>query len=199
MTRVKQWPRLVTALGVGACLTLGAAAPVAAAGTGSAGHGTPVVQTAPAQPPVMAREDGACSLQTAGDSAAPTSTSGDKLLWLRAHPTGVVAIWIPGLNAKHCVARRTKNGASLAQRISTAIRHAKAFPTEPLPCPFDDRSSVRLYLTYGSGGDEYAEVSLDGCRPITAPGRAARWGDSASLERALRKAAPAGWRHYLGN
>jgi hypothetical protein len=109
----------------------------------------------------------------------------------------MVTVWISGLNAKKCVARRTTEGAAVAGSVAKAIRRTKAFPTEPLPCPFDDNTAVRVYFTYASGGDEYADVSLSGCRPISAADRASRWGNTAGLAHALRPAAPAAWRNYL--
>ncbi|HVT65185.1 MAG TPA: hypothetical protein VHD81_08520 [Mycobacteriales bacterium] len=154
-----------------------------------ASHGKPVIAPAPAQAPSMDRSNGSCG---------PTDQTpvGKDLLWVHAHPSGLVAIWIPGLNSKKCVARRTTGRAALAERVAVAVRHAKAFPTEPLPCPYGDNTSVRLYFTYPTGGDEYAEVSLSGCRPITAPDRASRWSDNA-VEKPLRKIAPKAWRSYL--
>ncbi|HWC33234.1 MAG TPA: hypothetical protein VG650_00275 [Mycobacteriales bacterium] len=187
-------------------LAVAVTAGLAVAGAGSAGattppHGKPVIEAAPAHPPKMALVKDSngtrCTLPTTSN-ASPSGSSDAPLLWVRAHPTGLVAVWIPGLNAtgKHCAARRTTDGAALAQRVAVAIRHTKAFPSEPLPCPYDDNTQVRLYFTYDHGGDEYADVSLAGCRPISAPARASRWSDTA-VEKPLHDAAPAAWRSYL--
>jgi hypothetical protein len=181
----------LTALMAGTLLVTGS---VAGASAGS-GHGAPVIERAPAHPPTMTRTHGNC-VDPTRRSDAPSANSGKPLVWVHAHPTGFVAIWIPGLNAKRCVARRTTSGAHLAERLAAAIRHAKPFPNEPLPCPYDDGTSVRVYFIYSHGGDEYAEVALAGCRPISAPGRASRWSDAA-VERPLHKAAPPAWRPYL--
>lgn len=173
-----------------AAITTGALlAATGAASAATPSHGAPVIEPAPAQPPTMTKANGSCHIDQ-------SSQTGKDLLWVRAHPTGMVAIWIPGLNSKRCVARRTTSGPALAERVAVAIRHAKAFPTRPLPCPYDDGTAVRLYFTYANGGDEYAGVSLNGCRPITAPDRASRWSDSA-VEKPLRTAAPPAWRSYL--
>ncbi|HVV76928.1 MAG TPA: hypothetical protein VHC43_12920 [Mycobacteriales bacterium] len=192
MRPTSAWVRLATAAGGAAVLLAGSQA----ASASPASHGAPVIRPAPAHAPTMTRANGSCTAPSAG-SSSPATTSDDPLLWVRAHPTGVVAIWVPGLNSTRCVARRTTNGGARARKIAVAIRHAKAFPTEPLPCPYDDGTSVRLYFSYASGGDEYAAVSLSGCRPIRAPGRASRWGNTSAVERSLRPAAPRAWQSYL--
>jgi hypothetical protein len=168
-----------------------------ASATASPGHGKPVVVAAPAHPPRAAVVKGACAVPSAATGESPYTTTDRPLLWVRNHPTGLVAVWLPGLNAKHCVARRTSSGARLAQRVATAIRQAAPFPPETLWCPRDDNAKVRLYFTYARGGAEFAEVALAGCRPIAAPGRAARWTDAA-VTKALRPAAPTAWRSDLG-
>lgn len=168
-----------------------------ASAAASPDHGKPVVIPAPAHPPKTAVVKGACTVPSATSGDSPYTTTHLPLLWVRKHPTGLVAVWLPGLNAKHCVARRTTSGTHPAERAAAAIRQAAAFPPETLWCPNDDNARVRLYFTYARGGDEYADVALAGCRPIAAPGRAARWTDAA-VTKALRAAAPAAWHSYLG-
>jgi hypothetical protein len=164
----------------------------------AADHGTPVFAPAPAHPPKAAVVKGACTVPSVTDNESPYTTTDRPLLWVRAHPTGLVAIWLPGLNAKHCVARRTTSGGHLAQRVAGAIRQSAPFPPETLWCPNDDGAQVRLYFQFAKGRDQYADVALGGCRPIAAPGRAARWTDAA-VTKALRHAAPVAWRSYLGS
>jgi hypothetical protein len=176
------------------------AALLAAAGFGDAAsaadHGKPVIVPAPAKPPAMERTNGVCTLPGPSNES-PYTTTERPLLWLRAHPTGVVAVWIPGLNSKRCAARRTTNGTHLARRTAAAIRQTAPFPPETLWCPNDDGARVRLHFAYRHGGDEYADIALGGCRPISAPGRAARWTDAA-VTKSLREVAPRAWRTYLG-
>jgi hypothetical protein len=167
-----------------------------AANAASSGHGAPVVAPAPTSAPATSHSNGSCT--TPEVTSAPPSTNTEKLMWINAHPTGLTAVWLPGLNSKRCVARRTVGNAALASRVAAAIERAKAFPTGPLPCPFDDNTAVRLYFSYATGGDEYADVSLDGCRPISAPDRASRWND-AQVDKALLPAAPAAWQSYLSD
>ena len=164
----------------------------------SSDHGAPVVAPAPAHPPRTAVVKGSCTVPSAASKDSPYTTTDKPLMWVRAHPTGLVAIWSPGLNAKRCVARRTISGGHLAQRVAAAVRQAAPFPPETLWCPMDDNAQVELYFTYERGGDEYAAVALGGCRPISAPDRAARWTD-AEVTKSLRNAAPAAWQSYLGN
>lgn len=164
-------------------------------GGATPGHGTPVNQTAPDTAPTSSVVNGTCT--TSGVSTPPPSTSTEPLMWVDPNPTSVTAIWLPGLNSTDCHAQRTVSDATLAGQVATAIEHAKAFPTGALPCPFDDNTSVRLYFGYSSGSDGYADVSLSGCRPVSAPDRASRWGDT-QIDTALSPAAPPAWQSYLG-
>jgi hypothetical protein len=117
---------------------------------------------------------------------------------VRAQPTALVAIWLPGLNAKRCAAHRTVSGASVAGRVATAIRRAPAFPDGALPCPYSDGAEVQLYLRYADRPAEYAAVTLSGCRAVGAPDRHARW-NTKKLEHALAGAAPKAWRSYFSS
>jgi hypothetical protein len=71
-------------------------------------------------------------------------------------------------------------------------------PDEALPCPFSDGTSVKLYFSYADGSPEYVDVALNGCRPISAAGRASVWGNTTAFEKTLLPAAPPAWRTYLG-
>lgn len=186
--------RIITGLMAGVAL-LGSAGTASAAGTD---HGKPVIEPAPAHPPAASERNGSCVVPTRDDSASPPQDPSTPLVWVRSHPTGVVMIWLPGLNAKKCVARRTVSGAALAGRVAAAVRHAGAFPNGALPCPYADGTEVQVYLRYQDQRDEYAVVTLNGCRAVSAPSRHARW-STTKLQRALRKAAPAAWRSYLAS
>jgi hypothetical protein len=166
----------------------------AQASTSSAG--APVFRTAPRSAPATSSANGSCTAP--GTSYPATPTKDEKLVWVDGSPTTMTAVWLPGLNATHCVARRTVSNAALAAKVAKAIERAKAMPDEPLPCPFSDNTSVRLYFGYADGSDEYADVALNGCRPISAPGRASVWGNTTQFEKTLLPAAPPAWRSYLG-
>ncbi len=188
-------------LRVGAALVaLGAAASaqVGFAAATSTAHGAPVLRAAPAHAPAASEHNGTCVVSKRDDSASPPQSPDDPLVWLRAEPSSVVAIWLPGLNAKKCVARRTVSGATLAARIAAAVRHAGAFPNGALPCPYDDGTAVQLYLRYPDRPDEYALVTLSGCRAVGAPARHSRW-STARLQHALSKAAPKAWARYFAS
>ncbi|HVW79700.1 MAG TPA: hypothetical protein VHB69_02010 [Mycobacteriales bacterium] len=162
----------------------------------AADHGAPVFRDPPRTAPQTSTADGSCTAP--GASYPGTPTSGEQLVWLDRDPVSLTAIWLPGSNATKCVARRTVRKAAVAKKLAAAVDRAKAMPDEPLPCPFADGTSVQLYLTYPDGTSEYVEAALNGCRPISAPGRAARWGNTAAFEAALLPAAPPAWRSYLG-
>jgi hypothetical protein len=159
-------------------------------------HGAPVFRTAPTHAPAASRRHQACVV--AGASQSPSGQHGAGLVWVRAHPTGVVAIWLPGVNANPCRARRTTSAAGLAGSIAAALRAAPAQPPGAYPCPYDDGTKVQLYFTYAQGQDEYAEVTLSGCSVVAAPQRAARW-STTRLQRQLKKAAPKAWQSYVGS
>ncbi|MGN6472158.1 MAG: hypothetical protein ACTHK4_00725 [Mycobacteriales bacterium] len=171
--------------------------PGATAG-GSGGHGTPITRPAPARPPATSTSNSSCVVPDRDDSASPPQDPNAPLVWVHAAPTGMVAIWLPGLNAKHCVARRTVSGATLAGHVASAIRRAAAFPNGALPCPYSDGAAVEVYLRYDNQPDEYAVVTLNGCRAVGAPSRHARW-STTKLEHALGHAAPKAWARYFTN
>jgi hypothetical protein len=170
-------------------------------GSGSAGaatpaHGKPVVRTVPSAAPQASERNGACVVDGRDDSASPPQDAKAPLMWVRAEPTSLVAVWLPGSNAKKCVARRTLSGATVAGRVATAIRQAGAFPDGALPCPNADGAAVEVYLRYADRPAEYAVVTLSGCRAVGAPQRHARW-STTKLQHALAKAAPKAWTSYF--
>jgi hypothetical protein len=130
--------------------------------------------------------------------AQPPAATGSAhgLVWLRRHPAGVVMIWIPGMNAKHCQARRTVGHHRRAGRLARAIDRAPRVSKGTYNCPNDDLTEVDLYFTYRTGGDEFVDVPLAGCRFLSAPDRAARAATQV-INHQLKRAAPHHWRRYL--
>ncbi|MGZ4141866.1 MAG: hypothetical protein ACXVQY_05095 [Actinomycetota bacterium] len=117
----------------------------------------------------------------------------DGLVTVDDHPRALVAIWVPGLNYRPCRSALTRGTAAQAQRIAQDIRAAPAFPKGRFSCPNDDASAVRLYFEYaGSARVEGVDVSLRGCLPISAAGRAARR-VTLALIRDLLPIAPQPW------
>jgi hypothetical protein len=192
MARMVAPLRITGVAAAAAALLLGSGISAQAATT----HGTPVFRATPRSAPAATESDGSCNAP--GTSSSAAAIGADKLVWVGAKPSSMTAVWLPGLNATHCVARRTVSGAALAVKVASALDHTKAMPDKPLPCPFADGTSVQLYFDYPNGSSEYADVSLGGCRPISAPGRAARWGNTTQFENTLLPAAPSAWRTYLG-
>lgn len=188
MSRLTQ-SAVVTAAGA---LTFGLSASAFAAPTT---HGAPVTIAAPAHAPAATETGGSCITNAKLPSGG--SVGSRNLVWLRSHPTGVIIVWTPGLNATKCVARRTVGSEALAEKIAGAVQRAKAEP-RGLFCPRDDGSGVQIYTRYADGRDEYARVELTGCSTISAPGRASRE-DTSRLRQALGAAAPNGWKSYFNS
>jgi hypothetical protein len=197
MTRMSGSARLATAVLASGTLLTGAAligTPSRAATPAS--HGSPVTRPAPTHPPAASTRNGSCAVSGRDDSASPPQDPNAPLIWVHAKPASMVAIWLPGLNAKRCVARRTVSGPTLSSRVAAAIRQAPTFPNGALPCPYSDGAAVQLYLRYNDRPDEYAVVTLNGCRAVGAPSRHARW-STTKLQRALSHAAPRAWASYF--
>lgn len=156
------------------------------------GHGKPVTRQAPARPPAASRRHGACVVHQR--STTPGTTHG--LVWVRRHPTGAVLIWLPGLNAKQCRARRTTADQHRAEALAAAIERAPRVSGRTYACPSDDGTALRLYFEYRHHADEYAGVALSGCRWIGAPGRSSRW-VTQRMNHQLKAEAPKGWKDYF--
>ena len=88
-----------------------------------------------------------------------------------AHPSGVRAVWYPGLNWKDCREAVTHAGAALAGRLATDIRRAKPYPDGAYACPADSGREAVLFFTYPHRSRaETVTVTLTGCAGITASG-----------------------------
>lgn len=146
-------------------------------------------QAAPSPAPTASLADnGACFAKTPmaqGQQPVPNN-----LVTVDAHPEGVIAFWIPGLNQRPCRVESGTFSASVAERLAEDINKSALFPRGAVNCPNDDGSAVELYFEYGSAHpSEYAHVGLAGCTSIEAPGRTSRVA-SADLLSALRDIAP---------
>jgi hypothetical protein len=117
-------------------------------------------------------------------------------VWVRPDPTGVVTIWLPGLNSQQCKTRRILGAQAVAEQLANGIDRGRRVSGSSYACPMDDGSHVGVYLTYPSGGDEYVDVPFTGCTWVDAPGRGDRW-VSGTVDDALRALAPPAWLRYL--
>lgn len=101
------------------------------------------------------------------------------LVTVAPRPAGVIAVWLPGLNAAGGPTS-TRGGAAIAGRLAGDILTAPRFPPGTYSCPMDDASESRLAFRYaGTSAVQRVTVKLTGCPTITAPGRAARRTDPA--------------------
>jgi len=181
---------VATVMAVGCATTTAAgAAPAAAA------HGRPVFRTAPTSPPATSWRHHACSV-SGGNPPASGDNRGHGLVWVRRHATGVVMVWLPGLDDRHCRAKETTGSRRSADWLAGTIRHAKRVPRGVFECPLSDGTQVRVYFTFAHGRDEYADVPLSGCRFVNAPHRLGRF-ESNAMDKVLRAAAPRRWKRYF--
>jgi hypothetical protein len=158
------------------------------------GAGSPVRVTPPSvAPSASARTPvGAC---TVGRGAGHKRNSG--LVSVDTHPTGVVAVWLPGMNQHPCRAALTRGNADLARQLAADIRRAPKWPSGTYNCPMDDATGARLYFEQsGTTKAELVDVSLAGCSGIGAPGRSRRQ-LTDRLPHNLASIAPAPWRTRL--
>lgn len=176
-----QWAAAVaSAATVAACSPFGAS-------------GGPVRATPPsAAPSASARPEGAGHACLVPHGAEDERNHG--LVSVGGRPTGVIAVWLPGLNQRPCRAALTRGNADVARRLAKDIRAAPKWPSGNFNCPNDDGAGARLYFQRsGSTLADLADIQLSGCRGVDAPGRSARWmtdrlfHDLASIE-------PAPWR-----
>ncbi|WP_329259970.1 hypothetical protein OG417_23565 [Actinoallomurus sp. NBC_01490] len=116
------------------------------------------------------------------------------LVSVGSHPSGVVAVWFPGMNQRPCRAALTRGNAEVARRLAKDIRAAPKWPSGAFNCPSDDRRGARLYFQRsGSALADLVDLRLSGCRGIDAPGRSPRW-MTERLFRDLSSIEPAPWR-----
>jgi len=185
---------LVGATAVVATVALGVGLAVTARNDES--HGAaPVSAPLPVAPPSLPAGVPICAFP-ALDSGA-TDAAGSPLVTVDARPTSVTAIWLPGPDQPVCVAQTSRVDGPAATALAGLIRDASAVGDGTFNCPADHYARVRLYFAYpGRAEAEVIEVSLTGCRFISAPGRAARQ-TTSGIRAALRSLAPDAYQAYL--
>lgn len=147
----------------------------------------PVYATAPASVPATAAasQNGVC-VSDDGLGDPPSSAH----LWVDPNPSGAEALWLPGLNARHCQALLTDLSRSRARSVAQAVMDSRPFPAGNFNCPMDDASGVTVFLTYPDRSRaEVVRVKLAGCGGLTAPGRDLREPGGIGLQ-ALRPFPP---------
>lgn len=193
MSRSRMVVAAALATSVTGCSLLGAGSPTR--GTPPLGAGSPVRGTPPSVAPSASTRTpvGACT--AAGRDAGYKRNQ--ELVSVDAHPTGVIAVWLPGMNQHPCRAALTRGNADLARQLATDIRTAPKWPSGIYHCPMDDATGARLYFEQSKTTKaELVDVGLAGCRGIGAPGRSERqMTDQLSHDLAL--IAPAPWRTRL--
>jgi hypothetical protein len=148
----------------------------------------PVYATIP--DPAMATCSAISALSNAPASPALTTIDPD--------PTGVVAVWNPGMNARPCRVDFSRGDAVEAQALAAAILSEPAFPPGGRSCPADFGRNVNLYFSYGGDGPaEIVQQDLSGCEPLFAPGRASRLAGNMATSSLLASIAPPSYRSYL--
>jgi hypothetical protein len=171
-----------------AVAAIGLAAGCSLLGTGTGG---PVHVTPPAAAPATMTR-GACLV--VGRSSPDTKSKGQ--VAVGRHPTGVVIVWLPGMNQHPCRAAISRENADSARRLAEDIDEAPKFPNGNFNCPSDDAMGARMYFTH-EGTADLAILGFSGCRGISAPGRSAR-SFSTRLARDLAPIAPHPWHDHLG-
>lgn len=156
--------------------------------------GAPVAAVAPTRAPA-AVGPGGCVLQGA---APATATAGQSLVGVDRSPSGVIIVWVPGLNQRPCRAQLGRDGSRIARGLAAAVDTAPAVPPGSSACPAADGAGADLYFLYPGRPGEQAQVSLSGCEDVGAPGRAPRQ-LSDDLVAALRPLAPGPWRIRLAS
>jgi hypothetical protein len=133
-----------------------------------------------------------CSTTAMDYPFPPTSP----LVTLDPDPTGVLAIWNPGMNAHPCHVQFTRGDAILARRLASVIVDQ---PAQRMAfCPNGDGKNVSLYFTYkDQARAELIQRALNGCQQLSAPGHAARDGFSDELEQLLTVIAPAAYTPFF--
>ena len=111
-------------------------------------------------------------------------------------PSGVVFVWVPGLNQRPCRADLVRGGPRIARGLAAAIDTAPEVTPGSSACGAADAAEADLYFLYPGRPAEQSRVRLSGCESVDAPGRAPRQ-LSDDLAAALRPLAPGPWRTRL--
>jgi hypothetical protein len=110
-------------------------------------------------------------------------------------PVGAVAVWLPGLNDRPCLARRTVLGRAAARRIAADVLRSP-IASGISNCPNDDATDVQLWIHFDGQRDQTIVVGLSGCTSVWAAGRRPRRA-SVELMRDLADVDPQPWRKGL--
>ena len=91
---------------------------------------------------------------------------------LSPHPSGVVVVWLPGLNSKACKAVLTRGNAHIASVLASGLDQAmmvqRGVHSGPiLSCPNDNGTTARLYFTYAHRPTQRIDLDLSGCGSIS--------------------------------
>lgn len=154
--------------------------------------GTPVPTVAPTRAPA-AVVAGDCALQGV---SAHTATTEQGLVSVDPSASGLVILWVPGLNQRPCWAELVDSGSGVARRLAAAIDTAPATTPGTTACTAADNTGAELYFQYPGRPSERADVSLSGCEGVAAPGRDQRQ-LSDDLAASLLPLAPGAWRTRL--
>ncbi len=143
----------------------------------------------------MAGSDG-CTVRGA-DSGVDPAVHG--LVSVDPFPTGVVLVWLPGLNGRPCRAVLAHAGTRVARQLAVGVDAAPAVRPGLSAGAADDATAVGLYFTYaGRTVAEEVLIGLGGEELVDAPGRSPRELTDA-LAAVLRPLAPLAWRQRLNH
>ena len=135
-----------------------------------------------------------------------TAKSGDCVLWggsasgpqitVDSSPSGVIALWLPGLD-EPCTQALTRGNGQVAGALAADIQGAPTPAPGSHSCPADTGAGVRLYFRFGPHRPaERADIRLTGCEGISGPHRTGR-SSTPGLRRDLTLIAPSAWVRYL--
>ncbi len=167
---------------------------------GPASGDPPVLAITPRVPPAtMLNAGGVCVV---GGRPSPSAPSSVGAVTVSSSPEAVTAVWLPGLNARPCVAEITRGGTMIARALARGVDTAPKVPSGGVyHCPNDDLTEVDLYFSVVAGGSsELVVVDPSGCGFLSAPGRSPRtWRTGPLFGHELALIAPSAWRRYLDN
>lgn len=153
---------------------------------------SPVYAAIPTPPAPVSISHGQCH-----GSDGLDYTDGAGQVWVDAHPSGAVALWLPGFNDRPCGSVLIRLDATHARALAAAVRSVKPFTPGVSNCGADEGASVTIFVTYaGKAKAEVVHLGLGGCGGVTAPGRDSRMLPEGGYL-ALRPA-PAPWNKYTG-
>jgi len=148
---------------------------------------------APGAQPVLTRSP---TTTKSGDCVLSGGSASGPQITVNSSPSGVIALWLPGLDAP-CTQALTRGNAQVAGALAADIQAAPTPAPGSHSCPADTGAGVRLYFRYGPNRPaERTDISLTGCEGISGPNRTGR-GSTPALRRDLIPIAPSAWVRYL--